>query len=48
MLTIVSLMQLFRPKSVKIVIFDDFSFIFVLHSKISLYICSALEGMGQR
>lgn len=45
---IVSLMQLFRPKSVNIVSLDDFSLIFVFHFKISLYICSALEGMGQR
>lgn len=36
MLTIVSLMQLFRPESVKIVILDDFSLIFVFHSKIFL------------
>lgn len=45
---IVSLMQLYRPESVKIIILDDFSLIFVRHFKISLYICSALEGMGQR
>lgn len=45
---VVSLMQLFRPKSVKIVIFDDFSLIFVFHFKISSYLCRALEGMGQR
>jgi len=45
---IISFMQLFRPESVKIVILGDFSLIFVLHSKISLYICSALEGMWQR
>lgn len=48
MLTVVSLMQLFRPKSVKIVILDDFSLILFFHSKISLYICSALEGNKQR
>lgn len=48
MLTIVSLMQLFRPESVKIVIFGDFSLIFVFHFKKSSYFCSALEGMGQR
>lgn len=44
---IVSLMQLFRPESVKIVILDDFSLIFVRQSKIFLYLCIALEGMGQ-
>lgn len=45
---IVSLMQLFRPESVKIVILDDFCLIFVFHFKISSYLCRALEGMGQR
>ena len=45
---IVSLMQLFHPESVKVVILDDFSLIFVFHFKISSYLCHALEGMGQR
>ena len=44
---LVSLMQLFRPESVKIVILDDFSLIFIFHFKISSYLCRALEGMGQ-
>ena len=44
---IVTLMQLYCPESVKIVIFSDFSLIFVFHFKISSYLCRALEGMGQ-
>ena len=48
MLMIVSLMQLFRHESVKIVILDEFSLIFVFHFKISSYLCRALEGMAQR
>lgn len=47
MLMIVSLMQLFHPNSVKIDIFCDFSTLFVLHFSIFLYLCIALEGMGQ-
>ena len=47
MLMIVKLMQLFYPESVKIVILDDYSMIFVFHFKISSYLCRALEGMGQ-
>ena len=45
---IVTLMQLFCLESVKIVIFGDLSLIFDFHFKISSYLCSALEGMGQR
>ena len=44
---IVTLMQLYCPESVKIEILDNFSLIFVFHFKISSYLCSALEGMGQ-
>ena len=44
---IVTLMQLYCPESVKIVILADFTLIFVFHYKIYSYLCRALEGMGQ-